>query len=71
MRSVHGLFHRCLQLFGAYAAFILASIPVGFLGSAVVTWALILWVVVVILDLVWYFRRRRDRREDAITFRTI
>lgn len=50
---------RALQLFGAYAAFILASIIAGFLGSAVGIWAMVVWIVALVLCAIWIVRYRR------------
>jgi Flp pilus assembly protein TadB len=58
--------YRALQLLGAYAAFILASIVAGFLGSAVGIWATVVWIVVLILGVIWLVRRRRERREATL-----
>jgi hypothetical protein len=59
--------YRTAQLFGAYAAFILASIIAGFLGSAVGIWAMVVWIVALILCTVWLVRRhRRGRRGTAL-----
>jgi hypothetical protein len=53
---------RALKLICAYAAFILASIIAGFLGSAVGIWAMAVWIVALLIFLAWVIRRRqRDR----------
>jgi hypothetical protein len=50
--------YRALQLFGAYAAFILASLIAGFLGSAVGIWAMVVWIATLVVGAVWLLRRR-------------
>lgn len=65
------LFQRCLGLPGPFEAFILASIIPGFLGSAAGIWSVMLWVVPVILDFLWCFRRPKERHKAKVASRPV
>ena len=56
------LFRKALMWLGFYATVLAAILVTGFLGSAIGTWAAILWGVGVFVGLVLHGRRRVVRR---------